>query len=59
MDRKWWERRFEEKTGERARNDYEKIRRKIAETKFTTEAVESWYYRNRYNNVEYIFERPY
>ena len=59
MDIKWWERIYEEKTGERARNDYEKIRRKIAETKFTTEAVENWYYGNRYNNVEYIFERPY
>ena len=58
MDRKWWERRFEEKTGERVRNDYEKIRRKI-ETKFTTEAVKNWYYGNRYNTVQYMFERPY
>lgn len=58
MDRKWRERRFEEKTGERVRNEYEKIRRKI-ETKFTTEAVKNWYYGNRYNNMQYIFERPY
>lgn len=36
------------KTGERSKvNDYEKIRRKIAEIKFTTEAAENWYYGNK------------
>lgn len=44
--------------GGRARNDFEKIKRKMAETKFTTEAVKKRTDTvETYNNVEHTFEK--